>query len=567
MDSIFKPEANLGTAATTATGTGTETATANMKYSSYDTESSYSRNSSSSDNAPTSNSNIKTRTFERKIDLGDLLKVSPYESEAETYILSALEDRDPTYLQTATSTRNRANTGFSSLSRGGSDVLLPRVSEESANMFLQEIKVAAAAANDTSSVVGCGRNNLGRGRSVSGSVSEGGETADSAVAAMTGQDDAETGAATNTAPTRTNATISAATSAAQSTRSFGRAGSESSSRRTAKPASPARPKHHKQATTTEETLQELTDALDQVNKAANATYDATMNFNTAAAAAQPPLHDPSSSGGIIPAPLRTNDAEGSADALAHNANMLFQRKPKSQTSTSFELDVADSMQPTTSTAPGGGATSAKRWRVLKTAIWMGSKTKKDKKTDGDDGSIGANTLSPLADKGSPTDVEQAIPELSLGANGNSANGTTPRRRKTTALSRVCAKMRFIEDFEAFLKPELEYLYAYCRTVLYIIVPATGIAFILFYLVDNPPTGRIDLKASMNTNSTLLINDDGGTVDPNRASASWWILYAGVRQVITFSFARAMQVLIVDYFCLGSRLSLSIIGPMLTLLGM
>jgi hypothetical protein len=70
---------------------------------------------------------------------------------------------------------------------------------------------------------------------------------------------------------------------------------------------------------------------------------------------------------------------------------------------------------------------------------------------------------------------------------------------------------------------------------------------------------------MNTSSTLLINEDGGTVDPNRASASWWILFICVRQVITFSLANAMQVIIVDYFCLGSRVSLSIIGPMLTLL--
>jgi hypothetical protein len=55
----------------------------------------------------------------------------------------------------------------------------------------------------------------------------------------------------------------------------------------------------------------------------------------------------------------------SADALAHNANMLFQRKPKLHTPTSSELDVADSMLPTTATAPGGGATSTRCWNVLK----------------------------------------------------------------------------------------------------------------------------------------------------------------------------------------------------------
>lgn len=608
--------AGISPSRSAATGNGT--AAANNNYSSHNESPNnngnhsynYSPNSSNSSGSPTtSNNNMASRTSERKIDLGDLLKASPYESEAETYILSALEDRDPTYSQTAPSSRHRANTGFSSLSLGGSDVLLSRVPEESANMFLEEIKVAAAAAIDTGSIVRSSQTNLGRGRSGSrsGSLSEGGETPDSATAAaaVAGQDDAGTGAATNNTPTRTNAFTSVETSAAQSTRSSGRNGSgvlqtgltfhsESSSRRMAKPSSPARPKHHRQATTTEETLQDLTNALDKVNKVANANHAVLStsvhggvqrpDTHGAAAAAQPPVqHKPSSSGGIIPAPLRTKDAPGSADALAHNANMLFQRKPKPQTSTTFELDEADSMQPATTTSPvggasgGGDATSAMRWSVLKAAIWMGAKSNKDKKTDGDHGSVADNILPPPAGNLSPTDVEQDIPDLSLDANGNLAdespsgagvvNGTTSSRRKTTNLSRVREKMRFIQDFQAFFKPELEYLHAYCRAILYLIVPATGIAFILFYLVDNPPTGRIDLEASMNTNSTLLINEDGGTVEPNRASVSWWILYVGVRQVITFSLARAMQVIIVDYFCLGSRLSLSIIGPMLTLLGM
>jgi hypothetical protein len=588
------------------------TAAANNDYSSYNESPNnngnrsynYSPNSNSSNGSgspTTSNHNMVSRTSKRKIDLGDLLKASPYESEAETYILSALEDRDPTYLQTAPSSRHRANTGFSSLSLAGSDVLLSRVPEESANMFLEEIKVAAAAAIDTGSVVRNSRNNLGRGRSGSrsGSLSEVGENPDSA-AAVAGQDDAGTGTATNATSARTNTTTSAETSAAHSTRSFGRNGSgvlqtgpkfhsESSSRRTAKPSSPARPKHHRQATTTEETLQDLTNALDHVNKVANANHGANLSTSVhggvqrpgthgvATAAVQPPLHhNPSSSGGIIPALLRTEDAPGSADALAHNANLLFQRRSKLQTPTSFELDETDSMQLAT-TPGGGGVPSATRWSVLKAAIWIGAKTNKDKKTDGDDGNVGDNRLSPPAGSISRTDVEQNIPDLSLGVNGNPANlspsdagavnGATSSRRKTTNLCRACEKLRFIQDLRAYLKPELEYFYAYCRAILYIIVPATGIAFILFYLVENPPTGRIDLEASMNTNSSLLINENGGTVEPNRASASWWILYAGVRQVITFSLARAMQVIIVDYFCLGSRLSLSIIGPMLTLLGM
>jgi hypothetical protein len=513
-DSAMSSPFDLGTTTTglspsrsTATGNGT-------------LNNDYSSNHESSNNNGNNSYNYSPSSSDRKIDLSDLLKASPYESEAETYILSALEDRDPTYLPAAPISRHRANTGFSSLSQEGSDALLSRVPEESANMFLEEIKVAAAAAIDTGSVVRSGRNNLGQGRSGSGSwnwsVSEG-EAPDSiAAAAVVGQNDTGTGA-TNAIPTRTNTTTSAAT-AAQSTRRFGRTGSgvlqtgltfhsESSSRRMAKPSSPARPKHHRQATTTEETLQDLTNALDQVNEVANANHGATMKLNAsvhgsvrsgvqrpgthgaAAAAAQPPLHhNSSSSEGLIPVPLRTEDASGSADAFAHNANiLLFQRKSKVQTSTSFEQDVTDSMQPATTTAPGGGApageggdASTTRWSALKAAIWMDAKTNKDKKTDGDDGSVGDNTLSPPTGNVSPTDLEQDKPDLSLGANWNPAdvsssdagavNGTTSSLRKTTNLFRAHGKLLFIKDFQAFLKPELAfftrtvqpYYTSYCR---------------------------------------------------------------------------------------------------------
>jgi hypothetical protein len=416
------------------TATGTGNASANNNCSSYNESPNNNGNNNYDDSTNSSTSSKK------KINLGDLLKSSPYESEAETYILNALEDRDPTDSQTTAhrSSRNRPNTGFSSLggfsSAGGPDVLLPRVPEASTNVFLEEIKLGAAAATDTGSFtrmsqkdLGRGQNGLGRGQNGSDSLSEGRETADF------GYDAAGTGATTNATSTPMNTA-------------------------TSKPPSPARPTRRRQSTT-EETLVDITNALDQANNVC--ATPSTRHFSAKA-------------------------ASGSADVLAHNVSMLFQRKPKLRMPASSELDVTDSMPPTAETAPGGGATSARRW----TAIWMGAKTNKDKKSDEDDGIV---ILSPPVGSVSPGDVEQGEPDQALpGANGAEfVDGTTSSRSKKTSVSRVRENWRSVQvvqaDVHADMKSTRESFYAYCRAMLYVIVPATGIAFILFYLVENPST--------------------------------------------------------------------------------
>jgi hypothetical protein len=39
--------------------------------------------------------------------------------------------------------------------------------------------------------------------------------------------------------------------------------------------------------------------------------------------------------------------------------------------------------------------------------------------------------------------------------------------------------------------------------------------------DNPPTGRIDLRASANG---TIVQLNGEKIDPDTASASWWIIF-------------------------------------------
>jgi hypothetical protein len=74
-----------------------------------------------------------------------------------------------------------------------------------------------------------------------------------------------------------------------------------------------------------------------------------------------------------------------------------------------------------------------------------------------------------------------------------------------------------------------------------------VAAILFYVAGNPSTGR-------------SIDGEAG----EKASVSWWLLFV-VRQLTTMSVALGLQVFIIDFMCIGTRVMLQILGPLFTLL--
>lgn len=104
---------------------------------------------------------------------------------------------------------------------------------------------------------------------------------------------------------------------------------------------------------------------------------------------------------------------------------------------------------------------------------------------------------------------------------------------------------------------------------------------------NPPTGRVDLSRS--DDGIYVREGDGVILDPLEASASWWILFIcvsirclypiavawfrfsfifgllQVRQGLTFTLAQLLEVIIIDFFCLSSRLFVSVLGNLVTLL--
>jgi hypothetical protein len=127
----------------------------------------------------------------------------------------------------------------------------------------------------------------------------------------------------------------------------------------------------------------------------------------------------------------------------------------------------------------------------------------------------------------------------------------PKGSKAVQKTMNAANDKFAENWESwtsFFQPRKEHVWSYVKLVLlYVILPLTGIAAILFYAASNPPTGKSQDESS-----------------GDQASASWWLLFV-VRQVITFSLALLMQLLIIDFLALGTQILLRLIGPILTLL--
>lgn len=164
-----------------------------------------------------------------------------------------------------------------------------------------------------------------------------------------------------------------------------------------------------------------------------------------------------------------------------------------------------------------------------------------------------------------SDVENDLSARDDNDNNNNGglppSGASVRQSKTHKGSRrksviAHANDKLKEDVELwqdFFRPRKDSVWSYIKTVLlYLMLPATGIAMILYYFCENPPTGKGGESADVN-------NPEG------KASVSWWLVFMCVRQVITFSLALGMQGILIDFLCLGSRVMLRLAGPLLTLM--
>jgi len=138
-----------------------------------------------------------------------------------------------------------------------------------------------------------------------------------------------------------------------------------------------------------------------------------------------------------------------------------------------------------------------------------------------------------------------------------------RQKKPSRCRRILAYIPIAREFMAFFATRKTSFLSFVSLVCYMSVPSLLVSGLLFYWAGNPPTGRIDLETSR-LNGTL-VNDRGEQVSPSDVSASWWLLFLGVRQMMTLSLAQVTQFFIIDFLCVGRRWTSKIFGPVVTLL--
>ena len=269
------------------------------------------------------------------------------------------------------------------------------------------------------------------------------------------------------------------------------------------------------------------------------------------------------------------DWTGAADALQQNADILYTRH-RTQTEEQVVEEIAQTtalLSPVTVASDSGSTqTAASRWKVLKNAIKV---SKMQPSSPGSGNSIvgGANaSLSEAEDEldivfdiedppnAPPLSEKETKKPLSSGQLNNDGEASKNATFKVRA-----SKNKFVAELDDFFASRRQTILYFLRiTVFYVILPCMGLAAILFYFANNPPTGKVDLYHNSTSAEGGRVNGDGESIDPKTASASWWLLFIGVRQVVTFVLAKAVELFFIDFLSIRSRFSVKVVGPWGTL---
>lgn len=256
------------------------------------------------------------------------------------------------------------------------------------------------------------------------------------------------------------------------------------------------------------------------------------------------------------------------DKLIKNAATLIQRSKDPSTDTiESSVDVND---PGNDISAKSGGSAKDRWKTLARTVQATSPSDPKKTDEGD------RSRHQSAEVAEHLDIEanQEAEDDSSREGTVRSNGTRGRSHVGRSSAKQMIKSRY-KDFEDWLKFRKMSVYAYVKfLLLWLILPAIGVAAILFYLAGNPPCGtrsqcRENFERDRNpvneTNSTGATDIAGITRQIfGQASASWWILFICCRQPITLSLSLATQSFIIEFLALRTKWAVKLVGPFITL---
>jgi hypothetical protein len=237
------------------------------------------------------------------------------------------------------------------------------------------------------------------------------------------------------------------------------------------------------------------------------------------------------------APIPVAMPKTQSDSLANNAALLFRGNrvlPATKDPSESLLIVGGKNS--------GGAANNNNLNI----ITGGSDPKKNDDAmatmavDGQDGKIESDAIDDVENGGTFTSDE-----FENGGGGRSRKST---RAEALIRKTVSAAKEDWESIRHFLRDQKEIAFLYSKHMFcFLIFPATCVAALLYYILSNP-----SMQVGYNP------------INKTFPSVSWFILFLCVRQAITFSLARTTEILVIDLVALKTRLMIRVLGPLITL---
>lgn len=469
---------------------------------------------------PQRDQSVRRSQLVRKLTITEV--VDPIESEAETAILAALESREKELKGQETST---------------AALVLP-------NMTLEAVSKWKALATETNEDANANENPNDATALTNASQ----------VAAVSRQPSMRTASSSTSSaavPTHDSSsgktTIDQQSSMEQQRRTASReaskrtlgasAGSSSESRRQLKPQPISRPPPIHRRTTTSVTLSSLATMMRNIQQtepptSPGATGSANNPPESGVTSAVPAERR-------TPAPIPVAMPKTQSDALANNAALLY-RGNRVLAATQDHPESLLLVRGKTS----GSATNKNNHTHIITAGASDPKKNDDVMVavavDGEDNKIEPDTSDDVENGGTFTSDE-----FETGGNGKNRKSS---RAEVMIRKTVSAAKEDWESIRHFLRDQKDIAFNYAKHMFcFLIFPATCVAALLFYILSNPPM-------------QVGYNPDNKTFP----SISWFILFLCVRQAITFSLARATEILLIDLVALKTRLMIRVLGPLITL---
>ena len=456
------------------------------------------------------------------VSMREVLKANPLENEAESYILEALEAQDPV------GGRTRLDTGTSTL--------FSQVPKETQDILIEMDIVKTHHHQNTehySSQQEPDENNSDNKMRATGADDDSLDKPNSLRRRKTSNTTAGTG------PTKGKSRPDLARNASRATQAHS-VRTKSSDRSAPKPKKAPPPLS--EAETAEQHLAGLASQLNRLHKKAEVQMNPTE----------------------LPMPIRLDMDLGVAEHFAAAASILMHRKRKDKDEHPT-VPSGDHVSPPSSPSR---SPARKRWDIIKDAVDHPT-TLDDEPTEAVPGMNSIDVEQGVDAVGEPlgTIVENPSDAPAGGAkppesvsSASDFEEEEPGGYGTKLRNKLRDKFSFFREFEDFLSPRKNQIGLAFRTLMFIVIPLLGLAFILFYAAGNPPTGKIDLGMSKNG---TLINTEGKEVDPTTASASWWVLYI-VRHLFLFVLSKGFEVFVIEFLCLGTGWFPTVAGSFFTL---